>query len=37
MATNPVYNASSQTTSLNLGNTLQEQSTFDPLARLLTN
>ncbi len=37
MATNPVYNASSQTTSLNLGNTTQEQYTFDPLTGLLTN
>ena len=37
MATNPVYNASSQTTSLNLGNTTQEQYTFDPQTGLLTN
>ncbi len=36
MATNPVYNASSQTTSLNLGNTTQEQYTFDPQTGLLT-
>ncbi len=36
MATNAVYNAASQTTSLNLGNTTQEQYTFDPLTGLLT-
>ncbi len=36
MATNPVYNASSQTISLDLGNTRQEQYTFDPQTGLLT-
>jgi RHS repeat-associated protein len=36
MATNPVYNASSQTTQLNIGSALQEQYTFDPKTGLLT-
>ncbi len=37
MATSPVYNASSQTTQLNIGSALQEQYTFDPKTGLLTN
>lgn len=36
MATSPIYNASSQTTQLNLGNTTQEQYTFDSQTGLLT-
>ena len=35
--TNPIYNASSQTTQMNLGNTTQEQYTFDPQTGLLAN
>lgn len=37
MATSPVYNASSQTTQLNIGSAIQEQYTFDPQTGLLTN
>ena len=36
MATNPVYNASSQTTQLNIGSAIQEKYTFDPQTGLLT-
>jgi hypothetical protein len=36
LATNPVYNAASQTTQLNLGNSTQEQYTFDAQTSLLT-
>jgi RHS repeat-associated protein len=36
MVTNPIYNASSQTTQLNLGNTTQEQYTYDPQTGFLT-
>lgn len=37
MAEYPVYNASSQTTQLNIGSATQEQYTFDPQTGLLTN
>ncbi len=36
MATNPVYNASSQTTSLTIGSAIQEQYVFDQQSGLLT-
>jgi RHS repeat-associated protein len=36
MAANPVYNAASQTTQLNIGSAIQEQYTFDPKTGLLT-
>ena len=36
MADNPVFNASSQTTQLDIGSALQEQYTFDPKTGLLT-
>ena len=37
MANNPVYNASSQTTQLDVGSAIQEQYTFDAQTGLLTN